>query len=132
MELTVEQRLIEQYKPILQIQVKVSSIFLFSVSSSAHGIIFNLFYFCIILCRLTRPLVCQNMDGSRKQIQGTGRQMLLSKTPHEDDKYSHVEYFSIYRNSGDPLGKYFGSLKIIVKTTLYSMSDVPCILFIQN
>ena len=74
------------------------------------------------------------MDGSRKQIQGTGRQMLLSKTPHEDDKYSHVEYFSIYHNSGDPLGKYFGSLKIFVRTMLkpFLYFDVPCILFIQN
>ena len=72
------------------------------------------------------------MDGSRKRIRGTGHQMLLLKKPREDDKYLRVEYFSIYHNSGDQLEKYFGSLKIVVKTTLYSMSDVPCILFIQN
>ena len=51
------------------------------------------------------------MDGSRKRIQGTDHQMLLLKKLHEDDKYLHVEYFSICHNSGDRFEKYFGNLK---------------------
>ena len=56
------------------------------------------------------------MDGSRKRIQGTDHQMLLLKKLHEDDKYLHVECFSICHNSGDRLEKYFDSLKATVRT----------------
>ena len=51
------------------------------------------------------------MDGSRKQIQETDLQKLLLRRLHEDDKYLHVECFSICHNFGDQLEKYFGSLK---------------------
>ena len=58
------------------------------------------------------------MDGSRKQIQGTDHQMLLLKKLHEDDKYLHVECFSICHNSGDRFEKYFDSLKTRLTTKL--------------
>ena len=51
------------------------------------------------------------MDGSRRRIQGTDHQMLLLKKLHEDDKYLHVECFSICHNSGDRFEKYFDNLK---------------------
>ena len=62
------------------------------------------------------------MDGSRKRIQGTDHQMLLLKKLHEDDKYLHVECFSICHNSGDRFEKYFDNLKTTVRTKLIDFS----------
>ena len=59
------------------------------------------------------------MDGSRKRIQGTDHQMLLLKKLHEDDKYLHVECFSICHNSGDRFEKYFDNLKTTVRTNIF-------------
>ena len=58
------------------------------------------------------------MDGSRKRIQGTDHQMLLLKKLHEDDKYLHVECFSICHNSGDRLEKYFDKNILKVATSV--------------